>query len=218
MFKHFNKLEQAGIIVAVYVFLQMVSDIAATKVIVLGPLEMDAGMIYILTFTWRDLIHKRFGVRMARIAIILAALINILMAAYFYFVIQLPAQQEWASIGGQSAWEFIFGFVPSIVIASIVAEVVAELIDTETYSWWQKHYPDKPQWTRVLVSNTISIPIDSALFVGIAFSGMMSFESMMAIFWSNVAIKFVISLAFMWMIYLVKDEQEPQVKESGAMV
>jgi len=44
---------------------------------------MDAGFIYSLTFTWRDLIHKQLGRRAAITTIWLAAAINLLAALYF---------------------------------------------------------------------------------------------------------------------------------------
>ena len=171
MLNRFSKLEQGLILAGGYIALQMMSDIAASKVVKIGPLVMDAGLIYSLTFTWRDLIHKRLGASAARILILLAGAVNILMAAYFYLVIQLPPEPEWAKIGGQAAWEFIFGLVPRVVVASIAAEIISELLDTEIYSWWIRKYSDKPQWTRVVASNAVSIPVDSAVFVTLAFAG-----------------------------------------------
>ncbi len=51
---------------------------------------MDAGFIYSLTFTWRDLIHKQLGERAALTTIWLAAGFNLLAAIYFQFVVLLP--------------------------------------------------------------------------------------------------------------------------------
>jgi len=56
-----------------------------------------------------------------------------------------------------------------ITLASIAAEVASELLDTEAYRIWVEHITRKYQWLRVLVSNSISIPIDSALFSFLAF-------------------------------------------------
>src|SRR3989338_10334659 len=122
-----TKTQATIIICGVYIFLQMVADIAATKVIVLGKIVMDAGIIYSLTFTWRDLIHKQLGKKAARTTIILAGIINIIMVLYFIFVVKLPPESSWAALGGQKAFEFVFGIVPRIVIASILAEIISEL-------------------------------------------------------------------------------------------
>src|SRR3989338_7785364 len=172
-----SKTQLTIILVGVYIFLQMAADIAAAKVIVFGKIIMDAGIIYSLTFTWRDLIHKQLGKKAAQTAIILAGVINVIMALYFLFVVKLPPQAEWAAAGGQKAFEFVFGLVPRIVIASIIAELISELVDTEVYQWWTSGIGKrKHQWMRVIISNSISIPIDSIIFPLIAFSGVLRSE------------------------------------------
>ncbi|MBD3204358.1 queuosine precursor transporter [Candidatus Woesearchaeota archaeon] len=203
-----NKVQLTIILAGVYIFLQMTADIAAAKVISLGGFIMDAGMIYALTFTWRDLIHKQLGKKAAQTVIILAGVINVLMALYFIFVTSLPAESGWAQAGGQVSWEFIFGLVPRIVIASIIAEVVSELIDTEVYSWWTRGIgKNKPQWLRVVVSNAISIPIDSIIFPVVAFSGVLGTSAMIVMFFSNILVKAVITVLSFWMIYLVPEKK-----------
>jgi uncharacterized integral membrane protein (TIGR00697 family) len=216
MLNRFSKLEQGLILAGGYIALQMMSDIAASKVVKIGPLVMDAGLIYSLTFTWRDLIHKRLGASAARILILLAGAVNILMAAYFYLVIQLPPEPEWAKIGGQASWEFIFGLVPRVVVASIAAEIISELIDTQIYEWWVRKWPQKPQWSRVLMSNAVSIPVDSAIFVLLAFAGVLPVNVMVTAFFSNILIKALFTLGSFWMIYLVKEDPKGRVSKTMA--
>ncbi len=195
------------ILTGVYIFLQIVADIAASKVIVLGRIVMDAGIIYSLTFTWRDLIHKQFGKKAAQTAIVLAAVINVLMMLYFLFVIALPAEPEWAAAGGQTAWEFIFGIVPRIVIASIIAELISELIDTEVYQAWTSGIGrGKPQWLRVIASNSISVPLDSLIFTTVAFSGVLSLDVLVVMFFSNILVKGIVTLISSGLIYLVPEK------------
>jgi len=202
-----NKTQATIILIGVYIFLQMAADIAAAKVIVLGKIVMDAGIIYSLTFTWRDLIHKQLGKKAAQTAIILAGVINVLMVLYFLFVVKLPPESSWAAQGGQKAFEFIFGIVPRIVIASILAELISELVDTEVYQWWVKGIgKKKPQWLRVVISNSISIPIDSVIFPVVAFFGVLPLNVLVIMMLSNVLAKAVITAASFWMIYLVPEK------------
>ena len=202
-----NKIQVTIILVGVYIFLQMTADIAAAKVIQLGKIVMDAGIIYSLTFTWRDLIHKQLGKKAAQTAIILAGVINVLMVLYFLFVVKLPPESEWAAQGGQKAFEFIFGIVPRIVIASILAEIISELVDTEVYQWWVSRAGKKrPQWLRVVVSNSISIPIDSFIFPLVAFLGVLSVPVLIVMMLSNILTKAIITLLSFWMIYLVPEK------------
>jgi uncharacterized integral membrane protein (TIGR00697 family) len=203
MLRKFSQVEEAILLCGGYIALQMISDVAATKVIRIGPVVMDAGIIYSITFTWRDLIHKRFGAAASRLTIIFAAVINVVMAGYFYLVVKMPPDPEWAAIGGQSAWSLIFGIVPRVVIASILAEVVSELIDTEIYGFWERRFAGWPQWTRVAASNFLSLPIDSAIFVSLAFGGVLPVPVLFSIFYWNIVTKSAFTIGSFWMIYLV---------------
>jgi len=67
-------------------------------------------------------------------------------------------------------WGMIFAIVPSIVVASITAEVVSMLIDTEVYHAIRHRFTGKMQFARVLISNVISLPVDSLIFAFGAFA------------------------------------------------
>ena len=58
-----DRMQASIILCGLYLFFSMAGNIAATKVTYFGGLVMDAGFIYSLTFTWRDLIHKQLGRR-----------------------------------------------------------------------------------------------------------------------------------------------------------
>ena len=198
---------QAGIILCgLYIFFSLAGNIAATKVTYFGSMVMDAGFIYSLTFTWRDLIHKQLGQRAAITTIWLAAAINLLAAAYFQIVVMMPAQTDWAASGGQSAWEFLFSLQLRITLASILTALIAELIDTKVYQLWTSgRRAGWPQWTRVAVSNSVSIPVDSLLFPIIAFAGVVGTEGLHQMFWTNIIVKAAITALVFWTIYLVPE-------------
>lgn len=198
---------QAGIILCgLYLFFSLAGNIAATKVTYFGSLVMDAGFIYSLTFTWRDLIHKQLGERAAVTTIWLAAAINLLAALYFQIVVLMPAQTDWAASGGQAAWEFLFSLQMRITLASILAALLSELIDTKVYQHWTAgRTASWPQWTRVFASNSISIPVDSLLFPIIAFAGVVGTEGLQQMFWTNIIVKAIVTALVFWTIYLVPD-------------
>ncbi len=89
--------------------------------------------IYPITFTLRDVAHKVVGKRNTRVMIVMAAVVNLFMAAYLSWTASVPSDPAW---GLGEAYSAILAPVWRIVIASIVAEVVSELIDTEVYHWF----------------------------------------------------------------------------------
>lgn len=201
-----NRLLYATVIASVlYVAAQIFADITSLRILWIAGFSIDGGtLIYPFTFTLRDVIHKVAGAAMARTVIVLAAVINILMAGLFLLVASLPADLE---IGEQLAFGKVLSPVFRIVLASIVAEVIAELLDTEMYQLWVRRFGARLQWGRVVLSNAISVPVDSAIFVLLAFVGDVPNEVAFSIFVSNVLVKGAVSLAALPMIYSVKDYQ-----------
>lgn len=196
-------IREAIILAMLYLAVQMIADVSATKLIFLLGLALPAGsFIYALSFTIRDLVHKRLGKEAARLMILTAGAINVAMAAYFMFVGKLPAPTFWQN---QAAYDVILGVVPRIVIASIVAEVISELIDTEVYSLWVKHVTTEYQWSRILVSNVVAAPVDSIFFASIAFGGTIPMAGIVSLVLGQVAFKYALGLLSLPSIYLVKE-------------
>jgi len=194
------------VVISLYIAAQLLSDIASLKITLIAGFSMDAGtFIYPLTFTIRDLVHKRLGKQVARKIIIFAAGINLFMALFFQFTAWLPQDPSWG-LGREFA--AVLGPVWRIVIASIVAEVVSELIDTEIYHLWQSRITEKYQWMRVLSSNAVSIPIDSLIFCWGAFGFLLPHAVVWSIFFANVIVKGAVTIVSLPAIYLVKAQPE----------
>lgn len=184
-----------------YVAAQMLSDIASLKIISVFGHAVDAGtLVYPFTFTLRDLVHKLAGKRVAQTLIVTAAAINVAMAGIFSVVARW---QGAADVGEQAAFADVLAPVWRIVLASILAEVLSELIDTEVYQRWVAAFGSRLQWGRVLSSNSVALPIDSAVFVVVAFAGDLPGSAMWEIFWLNIIFKGVVTLISLPWIYLV---------------
>jgi queuosine precursor transporter len=196
---------QAVIVSAWYIAAQMLADITSLKIITIAGLSMDAGtLVYPITFTLRDMVHKTAGIRVARWLIVTAAMINLFMALLFWVVSRLPGDPN---VGAQNSFAEVLSPVWRIVMASILAEVISELVDTEAYRIWIERVTRRYQWMRVLVSNTISIPLDSLIFSWAAFGGVLTNPVVWSIFLSNVLVKGVTTLVSLPFIYLVRDRE-----------
>jgi len=194
------------IVVSAYIAAQMLSDITSLKIVLFLGMSMDAGtFIYPITFTLRDLVHKTVGRKGAVTVVISAAAINLCMALLFWIVAKLPGDP---AVGDQTAFAKVLSPVWRIVIASIIAEVIAELLDTEIYHLWVTRITRRYQWLRVLCSNGLSVPVDSLVFVWLAFGGVYPPAVVWSIFLANILLKGATTLLSLPMIYLVK-EREP---------
>ena len=179
------------LIIALYVAFQIFSDILSTKITYLPILKLavDGGtIIYPLTFTLRDFVHKSCGKRNAQKLIFVSALINIIMVGLFFVVGIMPASSDWPH---QLAYEAILMPIWRITLASIVAEVISELIDTEVFDAF---YKKAKEFLGVFVSNGIALFIDSIIFSAIAFAGVLPFSIVVEIAISNIFIKAILTI------------------------
>ncbi len=207
---------RAIIVIAAYLAAQMLSDITSLKIIAIAGLSMDAGtLVYPLTFTLRDLVHKSLGMQAARVLIVTAAVINVVMAVLFWLVSVIPGDPQ---IGPQTAFAAVLAPVWRIVGASIAAEVLAELLDTEVYHRWSLRMGSRYQWSRVLVSNGVSTPIDSMLFAWLAFGGMYPAAVVWGIVASNVLLKYGMTIVGMPLIYTVREQPAHEAMQDPGAV
>ncbi|MFP3853549.1 MAG: queuosine precursor transporter [Anaerolineales bacterium] len=196
---------------ASYVGAQMLADITSLKIVSIAGFSMDAGtLIYPFTFTLRDLVHKVAGKRGARVLIVAAAAINLFMAGLFWLVSRLPYD---LAAGPQPDWNAVLAPVWRIVVASIIAEVAAEWVDTEIYHLWVHRITRKYQWARVLISNAVSVPLDSVLFVSIAFWGVLPVPVLLSILTANILVKGAVTLISLPAIYLVPNQRSDTAGE-----
>lgn len=187
------------VLTAGYLLCQIIADVTASKMVDLFGIYVPAAVfIYALTFTLRDVVHKQLGKQQAVFMVLTAGGVNVLMAAYFMFTVWLKPAPFW---GNQEAYNLILGVVPRVVGASILAEMVSELIDTEVYHRIKHLAP----WKRVLGSNAVSLPIDSLIFVSVAFAGTMPVAALISVMLGQVLLKSIITVISIPLIYIVPD-------------
>lgn len=193
----------AIIVVAAYIGAQMLADIASLKIGVVAGLAVDMGtFIYPITFTLRDVVHKVLGKRNAQVLIIMAGVINLFMAAYLMWAASVPGDPQW---GLAAEFSRILAPVWRIVIASIAAELVSELLDTEVYHWFVTRITHRFQWLRVLISNSVSVPVDNVIFAVGAFGWLLPWDVVWQIFLINLIVKYAVTLVSLPLIYVAPD-------------
>lgn len=206
-------MRKAVIVISTYIAAQMLANITSLKIILLFGYSMDAGtLIYPLTFTIRDLVHKLLGKKVAQTVIVVSAGMNLCMAILFWIVSIIPGDP---SVGPQTAFAEVLSPVWRLVFASILAMVVSELVDTEVYHFWVQKIGMKYQWARVLASNSVSIPLDSILFAWLAFGGVYEAAVVWDIVISNIGVKAFTTILSMPLIYTVPEKRVAIVEQQS---
>jgi uncharacterized integral membrane protein (TIGR00697 family) len=192
-------------LIGLYIACELVANVTASKPIALGNIVVPGAVfIYALTFTLIDLINERFGKKGAQQVIYTAFAANLVLAAYTQLVIALPPASFYAN---NTAFTSVLGATSRIVFASLTAYLISSLIDTEVFAWWRIKV-GKYKWARVLVSNSVSTLIDSILFIGIAFYGVLPILPLIT---GQYIVKMSVTIVSIPLIYFIR--QRKQVPE-----
>ncbi len=186
------------LLIALYVACELIANVTATKPVEIFGLAAPGGVfIYAITFTLIDLINEVMGKEGARRVVYAAFVANALLAAYSYFIVAMPAPGFYPD---QHAFATVLGATPRIVLASLTAYIISSLLDIEIFAWWKKNMGQRP-WARVLASNSVSTLVDSAVFVVIAFAGILPLAPLI---FGQYLVKMGITFLSLPLIYLAR--------------
>lgn len=181
-------------LVGVYLACELVANVTASKVTVVGPFTVPAAVyIFTITYTLLDLINHVLGPRETRRVVVTGFLANVVLAGYSLFAIRLPPAPFW---GAQEAFSHVMGSTPRVVLASLLAYLVSSNLDVTTFALLRNRVAP---WARVLLSNAVGLGVDTVLFIIIAFYGTMPLLPLMG---GQYAVKMAVTVISIPLIYL----------------
>ena len=191
------------LIIGLYIACELIANVTAGKPVLLpGNVTVPAAVfIYAITFTLIDLVNERLGKQGARQVVYTAFLANLLLAAYAQFAIWLPPAPFYGA-EGQAAFRSVLGSTGRVVLASLAAYLVSSLIDVQVFAWWRERV-GRFKWLRVLASNAVSTAVDSAVFIVLAFAGVMPVWPLIV---GQYVVKMAVTAVSIPLIYLVRGQ------------
>jgi uncharacterized integral membrane protein (TIGR00697 family) len=175
------------VVAASFVATLLLSNIAATKLIPVGPFILTgAVLLFPVTYIFGDVVTEVYGYQKARQVIWTGLFANVFMAAYFYLVVHIPPAPGWPL---QQAFSQIFNTVPRIVLASIVGYWAGEFANSYVMAKMKLATDGRFLWTRTISSTLVGQAVDTVLFVAIAWSGILSEELIIRKLYSSYLFK-----------------------------
>lgn len=163
------------IVAVFFVAFLLLSNIAATKTIGIGPLIFDGGAIlFPLTYILGDVLSEVYGFHKARRVIILGFAASLLGSLTFWLVQIAPPAAEYEN---QEAFAAVLGVVPRFVIASMIGYLAGQLLNSWVLVRIKERWGAQHLWARLLGSTVVGEMADTALFCVIAWAGVMSWGS-----------------------------------------
>jgi uncharacterized integral membrane protein (TIGR00697 family) len=175
------------LVMALFVAVLLISNVASAKIVLLGPFTFDGGTIlFPLSYIFGDILTEVYGYRRSRRVIWTGFFCAGLMATIFAIVGWLPAAHGWE---GQAAYEKILGVTPRIVAGSLVAYWAGEFANSFTLAKMKLLSRGRWLWTRTIGSTLVGEGVDTLLFVLIAFFGLLPTDLLWAVIASNYVFK-----------------------------
>jgi uncharacterized integral membrane protein (TIGR00697 family) len=174
-------------IVALFVAVLLISNVASSKILLLGPFTFDGGTIlFPVSYIFGDILTEVYGYRRSRRVIWSGFGSALLMSATFAVVGALPPAQGWE---GQEAYLAILGQTPRIVVASLIAYFAGEFSNSYVLARMKVLTRGRWLWSRTIGSTLVGEGVDTLLFVTIAFAGVLPTPLLTAVIVSNYVFK-----------------------------
>jgi queuosine precursor transporter len=190
-----------GAISVFFVSVLLISNVASTKIVDLKWFIFDAGtLLFPLSYIFGDILTEVYGYKKSRQVIWLGFSMALLMSLVFIIVGKLPPASDW---GNQAAYDSILGLTPRIVIASLVAYFFGEFSNSFILAKMKIKMQGKMLWARTIGSTLVGQLIDSALFILIAFYGVLPNSLLITLIISNYLFKTAVEVLFTPITYKV---------------
>lgn len=189
------------ILVALFVSVLLISNIASTKILSLWKFTFDGGtLLFPVSYIFGDILTEVYGFRRSRRVIWLGFFAALLMSLVLFVVQILPPAGDW---NNQQAYESILGFVPRIVIASLLAYFTGEFTNSVILSRLKIITKGRFLWTRTIGSTIIGEGIDTLVFCWIAFYGTIPQPLFWSVLISNYIFKCAVEIGFTPLTYMI---------------
>ena len=165
-------------IAALFVTILVTSNILAVKLIEVAGLVLPAAIIlFPISYIRGDVLTEVYGYSQTRRVIWLGFLLNLVAGTAIWAAGLIPAAGFWQ---GQEAWTTIFGQVPRILAASFIAYLIGEFANAYVLAKIKIATGGKMLWLRTIGSTIIGQGLDSAVFITLAFAGVIPAPAIIA--------------------------------------
>ncbi|HHZ19757.1 MAG TPA: queuosine precursor transporter [Firmicutes bacterium] len=184
---HALRPKYLDVIAGMFVAVLLISNVASTKIVALGPFVFDGGtLLFPLSYIFGDVLTEVYGYRNSRRVIWTGLAANLLMVFVFWVIAKMPAAPDWHL---QQAFASILLATPRIVGASVIAYFAGEFANSYLLSRMKIASQGRQLWKRTIGSTLVGQLVDTLLFAVIAFAGTMPGGVLLALIISNYLMK-----------------------------
>jgi queuosine precursor transporter len=175
------------LITGLFVAVLLISNIASSKIVSLGSFAFDGGTIlFPISYIFGDILTEVYGYRKSRQVIWIGFGSAVLMTVVLAIVGYLPSAPDWPN---QAAYSAILGSTPRIVAGSLLAYFAGEFSNSFVLAKMKLLTKGRWLFTRTIGSTIVGEGVDTLIFVLVAFGGIYSTSTILAIILFNYIFK-----------------------------
>ncbi len=164
---------------ALFVTCLLTANVIAAKLITVAGVVLPAGIVvFPLSYVLADVLTEVWGYAAARRVIWLGFACNAVMVTAIWAGGEIPAAPFWK---GQAAYDALLGQAPRILAASFVAYLAGEFANAYVMAKVKIWTAGRWLWVRTIGSTIIGEGLDSVIFVGLAFAGIVPLGVLLSI-------------------------------------
>ncbi|MCC6314288.1 MAG: queuosine precursor transporter [Thermomicrobiales bacterium] len=191
------------VITASFVAVLLLSNIGSTKIVTAGPFQFDGGTIlFPLSYIFGDILTEVYGFRRSRRVIWIGFFWMIVAAAFLALIDVLPPAPGFELA---ESFHLVLGQAPRIVTGSLLAFWCGEFANSIVLARLKVVTGGRWLWVRTIGSTLIGQAIDTAVFLTVAFLGVLPRELLIAVWISNYVFKVGIEVVLTPVTYAVVD-------------
>lgn len=167
-------------VVAVFSATLVISNIIAVKLVDLFGLTLPAAVIlFPVTYIFGDVLTEVYGYGRARQAIWIGFGCNLIAVIAIWIAGRLPAASFWTAgvypspAEAEGAYQAILGFTPRLLFASFTAYLAGEFLNSFVLARLKVAMEGRLLWVRTVSSTLVGEGVDSAIFITLAFVGIL---------------------------------------------
>ncbi len=196
--KHYKYLD---LIVALYITMQIVSDVSAGKIAQIGPLTMSVTVFYFpFTYIFADILTEVYGYAQSRKAIWKVFLCSVISGVVFQVGVWLPPA---AGFEANDAYIRVLGSVPRILIGGWLAVWAGAILNDYVLAKLKLWTNGKHLWMRTIGSTFLGEGVNTLIFYVIGLYGVIPNDLLLRSILSGWLMKTLVEIVMTPVTYFV---------------
>lgn len=190
-----------GLITALYITMQLVSDVTAGKIVQLGMFTVSATVLYFpITYIFSDILTEVYGFAQARKVLWMVLASSVLAGLIYQLVVALPAA---SGFDGAQAYARVLGSVPRILLGGWIAVWVGGMLNDYILAKMKVATNGKHLWMRTIGSTVVGEFANTVLFYTIALYAVIPNSLLLSSILSGWFLKVLVEVIFTPVTYAV---------------